>query len=126
MAAVFDGFPVILAGCRGVFRNFYIAKGRARWQRRVAYYAPQVGVEPQGIAQGVRSPLGLMLGRGQALFPSVLMAPQTIIDYMVVHELCHLCHRDHADAFWNEVDKMMSDFRERKEWLRKNGAGLDV
>lgn len=35
-------------------------------------------------------------------------------------------HRDHTDAFWNEVDKVMPDFRERKEWLRKNGAGLDV
>jgi len=34
--------------------------------------------------------------------------------------------RDHTDAFWNEVDKVMPDFRERKEWLRKNGAGLDI
>lgn len=35
-------------------------------------------------------------------------------------------YRDHTDAFWNEVDKVLPDFRERKEWLRKNGAGLDV
>ncbi len=35
-------------------------------------------------------------------------------------------HRDHTDAFWNEVDKIVSDYRGRKEWLRKNGAGLDV
>ena len=41
-------------------------------------------------------------------------------------ELCHLHHRDHTGAFWNEVDKVLPDFRERKEWLRKNGAGLDV
>lgn len=34
--------------------------------------------------------------------------------------------RDHTDAFWNEVDKVMPDYRERKEWLRRNGAGLDV
>ena len=54
------------------------------------------------------------------------MASPTIIDYIVVHELCHFLHRDHTDAFWNEVDKVVSDYRERKEWLRKNGAGLDV
>jgi len=49
-----------------------------------------------------------------------------IIDYSVVHELCHLHHRNHTAAFWNEVDKVMPEYRERKEWLRKNGAGLDV
>jgi predicted metal-dependent hydrolase len=55
-----------------------------------------------------------------------MMAPPTIIDYIVVHELCHLHHRDHTDAFWNEVDKVAPNYRERKEWLRKNGAGLEI
>jgi predicted metal-dependent hydrolase len=35
------------------------------------------------------------------------MAPLTIIDYIIVHELCHLHHRDHSDAFWNEIDKVL-------------------
>lgn len=34
--------------------------------------------------------------------------------------------RGNMDAFWNEVDKVLPNYRERKEWLRKNGAGLDV
>ena len=51
-----------------------------------------------------------------------MMAPPTIIDYIVVHELCHFRHLDHTEAFWNEVDKVMPDYAERKEWLRKNGA----
>jgi predicted metal-dependent hydrolase len=55
-----------------------------------------------------------------------VMALQTVIDYIVVHELCHIRHRDHTDAFWNEVDKVLPTFREHKEWLRKNGAALDV
>jgi predicted metal-dependent hydrolase len=54
------------------------------------------------------------------------MAPQTVIDYIVVHELCHLRHRDHSDAFWNEVDKVLPRYGERKEWLRSNGAALDI
>jgi predicted metal-dependent hydrolase len=53
-----------------------------------------------------------------------MMAPPRIIDYIVVHELCHFHHRNHTDAFWNEVDKVMPDYRERKEWLRKHGASL--
>jgi predicted metal-dependent hydrolase len=46
------------------------------------------------------------------------------MDYIVVHELCHLRHRDHSDAFWNEVDKALPAYRERKEWLRQRGAHL--
>jgi predicted metal-dependent hydrolase len=38
----------------------------------------------------------------------------------------HLHHRDHSDAFWNEVDKVLPDHRERKEWLRVRGAALDL
>ena len=52
------------------------------------------------------------------------MAPPTVIDYIVVHELCHLHYRDHSAAFWNEVDKVLPDYRNRKEWLRQRGAGL--
>ena len=55
-----------------------------------------------------------------------MMAPAKIIDYIVVHELCHLHHRDHTLAFWNEVDKVMPDYRERKEWLRQRGAEMDL
>jgi predicted metal-dependent hydrolase len=55
-----------------------------------------------------------------------IMAPFTIIGYIVLHELCHMLHRDHTDVFWNEVDKIMPSYRKRKKWLRKNGVGLDV
>ena len=54
------------------------------------------------------------------------MAPLTIIDYIVVHELCHLYHRDHSDAFWNEVDKVLPDYRDRKAWLKVRGVELDL
>jgi predicted metal-dependent hydrolase len=55
-----------------------------------------------------------------------MMAPPKVIDYIVVHELCHIHHRRHNDAFWNEVDKVMPDYNERKSWLRKYGAGIDL
>ncbi len=113
---------------KAAFRDYYIKRGMAKIPPRVAYYAPKVGVRPK--ATDVRelgnrwascSPIGNL-----AFHWKCMMAPQTIIDYIVVHELCHLRHRDHTDAFWNEVDKVMPGYRERKEWLRKNGAGLDV
>jgi predicted metal-dependent hydrolase len=117
-----------IASAKTAFRDFYVAKGFQRMRGRVAYYAPKVGVESGGVdvrELGHRwascSPSGKL-----SFHWKCMMAPQTIIDYIVVHELCHIHHRDHTDAFWNEVDKVMPDFHERKEWLRKNGAGLDV
>ncbi|WP_166278704.1 M48 metallopeptidase family protein [Lyngbya confervoides] len=44
----------------------------------------------------------------------------------VIHELCYFHHRNHGNTFWNEVDKVMPDYHERKEWLRKHGASLTV
>ena len=49
-----------------------------------------------------------------------------VIGHIVVHEFCDMHVRDHSDAFWNEVDKVLPDYGERREWLRKFGAGLDI
>lgn len=117
-----------MEAAKAAFRDYYTARGLERIRQRVDYYAPKVGVSSTTV--NVRdlgnrwascSPTGAL-----AFHWKCMMAPQTIIDYIVVHELCHFHHRDHTDAFWNEVDKVMPDHGERKEWLRKNGAGLDV
>ena len=55
-----------------------------------------------------------------------MMATPMVIDYIVVHELCHMRVRDHSTAFWNEVDKILPDYLERKNWLKRYGAALDV
>ena len=55
-----------------------------------------------------------------------MMAPLTAIDYIVIHELAHLIHSNHSAAFWNEVDKVTPDFQERKDWVRDNGAGMNL
>lgn len=113
---------------RKAFEAYYTERATQRLVPRVAYYAPKAGVTPTGV--DVRD-LGFRWGScspdGKLAFHwKTVMAPQTILDYIVVHELCHLHHRHHTDAFWNEVDKVMPQWRERKEWLRVNGAGLDV
>ena len=55
-----------------------------------------------------------------------MMAPPVVLDYIVVHELAHLIHANHTKAFWNEVDKVLPDYADRKEWLRVHGAGMDL
>jgi predicted metal-dependent hydrolase len=117
-----------IAAAQSAFSDYYTAHGLERIGKRVAYWAPKVGVTSRGVDvrdTGNRwascSPGGRL-----AFHWKCMMAPLTIVDYIVVHELCHLHHRDHTDAFWNEVDKVMPTYRERKQWLRQHGAGLDV
>jgi len=117
-----------LEAAKTAFREFYIAKGHERLGERLSYYSSKVGVIPTGwTVRELGHRWASCSPRGKLGFHwKCLMAPPTIIDYIVVHELCHFHHRDHTDAFWNEVDKVMPDFRERKEWLRMNGARLDI
>jgi predicted metal-dependent hydrolase len=116
------------AAARKAFRDFYIAKGTQIFNERIRQLAPLVGVEPGEVSVKELGYHWASCGAGGGLnfHWKTLMAPQTVIDYIVVHELCHLRFRDHSDAFWNEVDKVLPRYRERKEWLRVNGAALDI
>lgn len=116
------------AAARKAFRDFYTAKGHQIFNERVRHLAPLVGVEPGEVVVKELGYHWASCGAGGTLnfHWKTLMAPQTVIDYIVVHELCHLWHRDHSGAFWNEVDKVMPRYRERKEWLRANGAAMDI
>jgi predicted metal-dependent hydrolase len=117
-----------VAAAQAAFRDYYVLRGLERIMQRLNYYSPKVGVKPSGIVVrelGYRwatcSPTGKL-----AFHWKCMMAPAKIVDYIVVHELCHIHQGDHTNAFWNEVDKIMPDYEERKVWLRKHGAGLDI
>jgi len=117
-----------IVAAKKAFRDYYISRGLDRITKRVKYYAPKVGVDPRIIdVRDLGNRWASCSPKGNVAFHwKCMMAPPTIIDYIVLHELCHFRHLDHAEAFWNEVDKVMPAYRERKEWLRKQGAGLDV
>jgi predicted metal-dependent hydrolase len=117
-----------IAAAKGAFRDYYIARGKQRITERVGYYAPKVGVTPCRIeVRDLGNRWASCSPKGNVAFHwKCVMAPQTIVDYIVVHELCHFHHLNHTSAFWNEVDKVIPGYRERREWLRSHGAGLDV
>lgn len=54
----------------------------------------------------------------------LVLMPEEIQDYLVVHELAHRREMNHSPAFWALVEKEIPDYKERREWLKKNGAGF--
>lgn len=56
----------------------------------------------------------------------VFLAPTSIIDYVLVHELAHLKHMDHSPEYWETVRMLLPDYEERKEWLRVHGKTLQI
>ena len=54
------------------------------------------------------------------------MAPLSVVDYVVIHELVHLEERNHAKSFWDKVKMLMPDFESRRNWLKSNGYLLTL
>lgn len=51
----------------------------------------------------------------------LIAAPQVVVEYIIVHELAHLKHRNHSKAFWRTVQKYCPEYKKHERWLRKNG-----
>jgi predicted metal-dependent hydrolase len=120
--------PASQAKARASFKAFYRKRGLIWIRRRVAHFGKRMGVSVRTVrVMELRHRWASCTQSGAVNFNwRTMMAPPTIIDYIVVHELAHLLHANHSAAFWNEVDKVMPDYRDRREWLRRNGAGLGL
>lgn len=110
------------------FKEFYRTKGKDRIPDRVAFFERRMGVESKSITvMELKNRWASCTPGGKLNFHwKCMMAPPTVLDYIVVHELAHLIHANHTEAFWNEVDKVLPDYGDRKEWLRIHGAGMDL
>lgn len=92
--------------------------------RRVARFAPIVGVCYGRITiRNQRTKWGSCSSKGNLNFNCVLMlAPEWVRDYIVVHELCHLKQMNHSKQFWAEVGHVCPNYKEAKAWLKENGS----
>lgn len=111
-----------------LFKDFYKEKGLRKIKERIELYKRQMGVNPKNIRiMELKNRWASCSDEGNLNFHwKCVLAPITIIDYIVVHELAHLIYKNHSDEFWNTVDKIIPDYLKRKQWLRDKGASLDI
>lgn len=84
------------------------------------------GLEPRGIRIKDQHTLWGSCGRDGVLRldRKLSRVPKAIFEYVVVHELCHLEHRDHSPAFWSLVKRVLPDYEGRKGWLEDHEVAL--
>lgn len=94
--------------------------------KRVSYFAKQIGVTYGKITiRNQKTRWGSCSSKGNLNFNCLLMlTPPEVIDYVVVHELCHRKEMNHSGAFWAEVEKVIPDYKEQVKWLKENGEKI--
>ena len=93
---------------------------------RTAHFAQQMGISYGRITiRSQHTRWGSCSAAGNLNFNCLLMlAPLEVLDYVIVHELCHRKEMNHSPRFWEEVEKALPDYRQRKEWLKNQGRAL--
>ena len=130
-ALVFDGQAFRLAKsslpkAEEAFVRWYKQQARLVLAERVLTIAGKHGVRYQKLRiSSARTRWGSCSSIGTLSFTyRLVMAPEDVMDYVVMHELVHTRVRNHSKTFWNKVAELMPDYKRRLAWLKKNGKFL--
>jgi len=108
--------------------HWYKKHAESKLTEKTARYAKIIGVTPSTVGIKVfQSRWGSCSNKGDILYNwKIVMAPNRVVDYVVIHELCHILHHDHSPKFWKTVERYFPDYAECKEWLKLNGKALKI
>lgn len=107
-------------------KKFYMTQCKKVIDQRMQIYQEQLGVKPKVVEFGdYKSQWGSCNTNKRIAFNyRLIMAPLEAIDYVIVHELCHLLHMNHDRSFWRRVGSILPDYKERQKFLATNGRRL--
>lgn len=110
------------------FIDFYKEKLREKLKPIINRYKGQLGVEPQEVkVMELQHRWASCTSNGNLNFHwKCAMAPIDVLNYIAAHELVHIIHQNHTKAFWNDLDKIIPNYDKQVQWLKLNGAGMDL
>lgn len=117
-------------GINGPFTEEDIRKMTVQARRvltqKTQKYAAQIGVTYNRISiRHQKTRWGSCSSKGNLNYNCLLMlCPEEVQDYVVVHELCHRLEMNHSRKFWNAVASVLSDYVSRRQWLKEHGGAL--
>lgn len=102
-------------------REAYIRQAKEILPGKVARYGGIMGLYPTGITiTGAEKRFGSCSAKNRICFSwRLMMYPEEAVDYVVVHELAHIRHKDHSRAFYACVEEVLPDWRERRKMLKE-------
>jgi len=115
-------------GLKDNLRKFYFSSCKKIVGERIKRYQQQLGVKPK-IIEVVESKnqWGSCSSNKKITFNYRLaMAPVEVIDYVIVHELCHLIHMNHDRSFWRRVGSVLPDYKKSQEFLARQGQYMTL
>jgi len=103
--------------------SWYKQEAKMTIADRVEYYSRYFNLKPNNIKiKAQKARWGSCTYKNDLAFNyKLIMAPPHVLDYVVVHEMCHMEHKDHSKNFWNRVSSIMPDYKDRRKWLKENG-----
>lgn len=130
LAAVPEGLPAEFeaSSLRSIAVDWYKVQAQTLVRDRIGFYAERMGVAPSKVAVREQKTLwGSCSGKDSININwRLIMAPLSILDYVLVHELAHIRQKNHSKAFWSLVATVLPDYSERSHWLKENGVKLIV
>ena len=112
---------------RKLILKWFLGKAESFLEERVEILSEKTGINPQGVKLREQQKRWGSCTKDNILIFNwlIIMAPVAVIDYIIIHELCHLKYPNHSDKFWKEVVVFCPDFQKRRDWLRLNGPMLN-
>lgn len=106
--------------------HWYRLQAKSYFTERCKIRSKEVGAEASHVGEkAYKSRWGSCHIDGRIYFNwRLIMAPVWVIDYVIIHELCHLIHHNHSRDYWQLVESVMPDYRHAKNWLKINGNSL--
>ena len=113
---------------RAALIRWYKQQAEEHITHRTAYLAEKINITPRSITvKTYKARWGSCNSRGELQFNwKLMLAPPNIIDYVIIHELCHIEHHNHSSRFWQLVEHHCPTFQASRLWLKNNGYRLDL